>query len=290
MLSKRDSDMSSEKVKRVKTLQNSSHVNEDNAKSASCNDKSYKYDIAISFAGEQRKEVEEIVNALKERNVRVFYDMLEKASLWGKNLYQHLQKVYRDEARYCVVCISKEYAQKLWTNHELKQAQARAFTESREYILPLRFDDTEIPGITTTTGYIDHRTIEFDDLIDIIVEKINLTAPQEEREKTSATPSKNTNGEIKKKLVLTPYSESRKESVFLDYRYSKLLFCGRKNELNYLDSFREQDNYFSWLLVYGDAGSGKSRLAWEYLRQLQEQGIKAGFADSSSLGECPSKR
>jgi hypothetical protein len=117
----------------------------------------YEYDIALSFAGEDRKQAEEIAGLLVERNIRVFYDLYEQANLWGKDLYQHLQSVYRDKAKYCVIFASQHYAGKLWTKHELRQAQARAFSENREYILPLRLDDTAIPGVNHTVGYIDLR-------------------------------------------------------------------------------------------------------------------------------------
>jgi hypothetical protein len=54
-----------------------------------------------------------------------------------------------------VVFLSRQYAEKLWTKHELKSMQACAFQESREYILPARFDETEIPGLLPTIAYID---------------------------------------------------------------------------------------------------------------------------------------
>jgi len=60
-------------------------------------------------------------------------------------------------AYYCVIFISRHYSQKLWTNHERRSAQARAFRENREYVLPARFDDSAIPGIPETIGYIDLR-------------------------------------------------------------------------------------------------------------------------------------
>ena len=72
----------------------------------------FDYDIAFSFAGEDRPVVEEPANKLKDEGVRVFYDAYEKAALWGKDLYQHLQLVYRDRARYCVVIVSSAYAGK----------------------------------------------------------------------------------------------------------------------------------------------------------------------------------
>ena len=52
---------------------------------------------------------------------------------------------------------SQAYSEKLWTTHERRAAQARAFSDAGGYILPAKFDDTEIPGILSTTGYIDLR-------------------------------------------------------------------------------------------------------------------------------------
>jgi hypothetical protein len=115
------------------------------------------YDVALSFAGEDRGYVEEVARALIAAGVKVFYDKLEEADLWGKNLYSHLSDVYRNRARFTVMFISRWYAEKRWTNFEREAAQARAFSESREYILPARFDDTEVPGMLPTTGYVSAR-------------------------------------------------------------------------------------------------------------------------------------
>ncbi|MCP4706634.1 MAG: TIR domain-containing protein [candidate division Zixibacteria bacterium] len=132
----------------------------------------YKYDIALSFAGENRNIAEELANGLKDEDVRVFYDDYEKEDLWGKDLYQHFQKVYRDRARYCIIFVSVAYAEKIWTRHELKQAQARAFRENQEYILPVRLDDTEIPGLNETIGYIDLRNHTIEELKEITLKKL----------------------------------------------------------------------------------------------------------------------
>jgi hypothetical protein len=48
------------------------------------------YDVCLSFAGEQRAYVEKVAQALQERGVRVFYDVYERATLWGKDLPTHL--------------------------------------------------------------------------------------------------------------------------------------------------------------------------------------------------------
>lgn len=130
------------------------------------------YDIALSFAGEERDYVDRVANLLKERGVKVFYDLFEEADMWGKDLYFHLSDVYRKRARFTVMFISAAYANKLWTNHERKSAQARAFQEAQEYILPARFDDTEIPGVLPTVGYVSLKDRSPDDLASLITKKL----------------------------------------------------------------------------------------------------------------------
>jgi hypothetical protein len=128
----------------------------------------YKFDVALSFAGKDRDYVERVADSLKGIGVRVFYDKYEEVELWGKDLYEHLEKVYSEYARYTVMFISEHYEKKLWTNHERKSAQARAFSSNRVYILPARFDDTKIPGIPPTIGYIglsDYTPEQFAELI-----------------------------------------------------------------------------------------------------------------------------
>lgn len=133
-----------------------------------------KYDVCLSFAGEDRRYVERVAEVLRSRGVRVFYDRYERVGLWGRDLYDHFDKVYRTQARYCVLFASRAYARKLWTNHERRSAQARAFSENAEYILPARFDDTRIPGILETVGYIDLRELSSREFALLIVRKVGL--------------------------------------------------------------------------------------------------------------------
>ena len=112
------------------------------------------FEIALSFAGEDRVYVDQVANLLRDSGVNVFYDLFEEASLWGKNLYDYLSDIYQNKAFYTIMFISEHYARKVWTNHERQAMQARAFQEHQEYILPARFDDTPIPGVLPTVGYI----------------------------------------------------------------------------------------------------------------------------------------
>ena len=135
--------------------------------------KKYDYDIALSFAGENRDYVEEVAQTLKVYGVRVFYDKFEEHTLWGKNLIDYLQEIYKNKAKCTVMFISEHYAKKAWTTLERKSMQERAYRESEEYILPARFDNTEIPGLYSTVSYIDLNFKTPYEFTKVILEKIN---------------------------------------------------------------------------------------------------------------------
>ena len=135
-------------------------------------DEEFQYDVCLSFAGEDRVYVEHVADSLRSKGIRVFYDRYEAVDLWGKDLYSHLDYIYRSAARYCVIFISRSYSRKLWTTRERQSAQARAFSENREYVLPARFDNTEIPGLAPTVGYADLRQLQSSRLARMIVEKL----------------------------------------------------------------------------------------------------------------------
>ena len=136
------------------------------------------YDVALSFAGEDRYYAKKLAELLDAGGYSVFYDDFERARLWGKNLYTYFSSVYKDQARYCVIFLSEHYAQKLWAQHELQNAQARAFQENQEYILPIRIDDTEIPGILPTVGYLDLDPTNMEEIYQTLVEKLSGTTSQ----------------------------------------------------------------------------------------------------------------
>lgn len=138
----------------------------------SLNEHQYQYDVCFSFSGNERGYVHDVANFLKNTGFKVFYDEFAEACLWGKDLYEHFANIYSKSSRYCVIFISKSYSERLWTNHERRNAQERAFRENSEYILPARFDSTEIPGLRDTIGYIDLRKKTPEEFASLIIEKI----------------------------------------------------------------------------------------------------------------------
>jgi hypothetical protein len=131
-----------------------------------------KYDVALSFAGEDRRYVDKVAEFLRANNVRVFYDMFEEAELWGKDLGVHFEFVYRRGAKYCIPFISEHYKKKVWANWEIKNAISKAIETGEDYILPARFDDTEIDGLRTSLAFIDLRKYEPEEFGSIILKKL----------------------------------------------------------------------------------------------------------------------
>lgn len=130
------------------------------------------YDIVISFSGSDRAVARDIAGQLQTHGVRVFYDEFDQAFLWGKNLYDELADIYANRARFCLMLISASYAKKKWTSHERKHAQERALRANTEYILPVRLDDTEIPGLPDTVAYFDLRQSSVTELVESIETKL----------------------------------------------------------------------------------------------------------------------
>lgn len=138
-------------------------------------DETYKYDVALSFAGEDRKYVEEVALFLKKKNIAVFYDYFEEEALWGKNLISYLEEIYTNKSKYCVVFISQYYVQKEWTCYESAAAMVRLLNSNmkqKEYLLPVKFDETKVSGVLSTIGFIDGKKKTPDELGNLIIKKL----------------------------------------------------------------------------------------------------------------------
>lgn len=130
----------------------------------------YEYDVAFSFAGEDRAYADKVAKILKACKINIFYDDFENNKLWGEDLYKLLAEVYSKKSKFVVIFISEHYVKKKWTKHELKYICDGIFNEKIK-LLPVKLDNTEISEIPTTTGYLEK--IEPEKLAYLILKKIN---------------------------------------------------------------------------------------------------------------------
>jgi hypothetical protein len=132
----------------------------------------YVYDVALSFAGADREPARIIAAVARANDLHVFLDEHHYAESWGRNLNEYLADVYARSSRYCVVLISREYCEAAYTNLERRHALDRALTSGREYILPVRLDDSWLDGLPTSTAYLDLRSINATEVGAALVRKI----------------------------------------------------------------------------------------------------------------------
>ncbi len=117
-----------------------------------------RYNVALSFAGEDRAYAREVADVLQAEGVSVFFDEFETVRLWGKDLAVEFALIYGKQARFVVPFVSASYASRAWPRHEFRNALAAAIQSEGERILPVKLDDTELPGLRPTIGYLDGRT------------------------------------------------------------------------------------------------------------------------------------
>jgi hypothetical protein len=143
------------------------------ASTTSVTARKYKFDIAMSFAGPQREVAEDIASRVKDAGFSVFYDYFYPEMLWGKNLVEFFDDIYRKQARYCVMLVSPEYRDRMWTQHERRSAQARALEErGGEYILPVMVEQAELPGMPPTVGYLALAQYPVDQITEVLLKKL----------------------------------------------------------------------------------------------------------------------
>jgi hypothetical protein len=139
------------------------------------NDDQFEYDVALSFASEDRAVAEKFSNLLSEKSIKNFLDEYQAGALWGKDMLDHLVNIYSRKARYCVMFISQYYPLKKWTEVERTSLQKSALRDANEYFLLIRLDDTKVLGITDVTGYRDLRQHSMESIVNLLEQKLTQT-------------------------------------------------------------------------------------------------------------------
>ena len=135
----------------------------------------YTYEVALSFAGEDRAFAEALATGLQDAGVKVFYDDFYAEELWGEDLAVRLRDVYHSASQFCIMIISEHYVNKMWPSHERQQAIERMIREmGKAYVLPVRLDgfNGEVPGLSGSISYLSVRGSDHQTVVDAFLRKI----------------------------------------------------------------------------------------------------------------------
>jgi len=142
----------------------------------------YRFDVALSFAGDGKRLYVRAVAELLRRELgegKVFFDEWFEAELAGHDGHVVLQNIYRKETCLVVTCVCEGYNEKPWTQEEWRAIQAfernlRAAKERLRF-LPLRFGDGEVDGLFETAIVPDVRSRSPEETAGLILERWRLT-------------------------------------------------------------------------------------------------------------------
>lgn len=133
-----------------------------------------KFKVAMSFPGERRAYVAEVVRALRQvvGPDSIFYDYDYQAQLARPNLDTFLQDIYRNRSQLIVVFLCAEYAQKQWCGLEWRAVRDIIKAKEDDRVMFIRFDDAPVDGVLSIDGYVDARTFGADDVAEFIVQRL----------------------------------------------------------------------------------------------------------------------
>lgn len=107
-------------------------------------DYTQQYDLALSFAGEDRAFAEALRDELEDLNHAVFYDFTEQHRILGQDVEAFLGPIYASKSRYVVAILGELYGVKRWTIFESDNYRDRI---EKGEVLPIW--STKIPPSAT---------------------------------------------------------------------------------------------------------------------------------------------
>lgn len=104
----------------------------------------YEYDIALSFAGENRPLAREIANQLGVLDANVFFDENFESNFLGGAWSQQFERIFGHDSRLVVCLLDSCYREKIWPTFERECFLPRV---REKEVIPVFLDDTSFVGI-----------------------------------------------------------------------------------------------------------------------------------------------
>jgi hypothetical protein len=105
----------------------------------------YHWDVALSFAGENRELAEYLDEKLTVLDVAVFYDANFEANYLGTTWSAQFKEIFGDKSRYVVCILDKHHSDKIWPTFEREIFMPRVVSGT---VIPIFLDDTKFVGIS----------------------------------------------------------------------------------------------------------------------------------------------
>ena len=112
------------------------------------------------------------VGTLARRSI--FYHKNFEAELSRPDLDIYLQDIYGKQSELVVVFLSANYEKKQWTGLEWRALRELIKQREGYAVMPIRFDETHIPGQFSTDGYSSAAGRDPEEIADLILDRLLL--------------------------------------------------------------------------------------------------------------------
>ena len=102
------------------------------------------FEVAISFAGENRVLAKYIAEQFEAIDVTVFYDELYESNYLGKAWSKEFERIFLTDSRYVVCLLDNHHREKIWPTFERDCFKKRV---PNGEVIPVYLDDTIFVGI-----------------------------------------------------------------------------------------------------------------------------------------------
>ena len=233
-----------------------------------------RFQVAFSFAGEQRDLVRAIAQAAEDLLGRgtVFFDEWFEHYLAGANADVVLQDIYQDRALLTVACISDRYGDKPWTQAEwsaIRALQMRLSASQQENdrlrVLPIRVGDGDVRGLLFNTICPDVRQRTPQEAAQLIANRLGLIQPP------SGQPA---SGAAQPQALRSPIALLRHDTGMM--AVDDPWYVERRVDERIFRALSSQSRTVS---ISGLRGSGLSSLANRVAKRLRDRGYQEVTVD-----------
>jgi len=136
------------------------------------------FDVALSFAGENREYVKDVADHLSNMIGihSYFYDSNYVAQLARPSLDNLLQDIYRNRSKLVVVFLCGDYEKKEWCGIEFRAIKEIIMEKQHEKIMFIKIGDGEVQGVFKIDGYIDGMNFTPNEVAEFIKERIDVAS------------------------------------------------------------------------------------------------------------------
>jgi hypothetical protein len=106
----------------------------------------FDFEVALSFAGENRALARFISESLTTLDVSNFYDEMFESNFLGTAWSSQFKDIFSRKSKYVVVILDKHHLEKIWPTFEREHFSPRVESHS---VIPIFLDDTKFVGISS---------------------------------------------------------------------------------------------------------------------------------------------